>query len=226
MSAAHYISRAPGRLYHTKGKSDQSDMFSGGCFFIDHASGYVSIKHQVAINATETVKAKLTFERDAQSQGVVIKGYHTDNGIFNSSEFLEELLKKQQKIRFSGAGASHQNGAAERAIKTVVTMARTMLMHAAIRCPEDTFSTDLWTMAMDYAVWVYNRTPDMQSGLSAIEIWSRLRFEPMSETLSNCHVWGCPTYVLEPKLQKPGVKIPKWSPRSRRGVNMGFRKMH
>ena len=45
---------------------------------------------------------------------------------------MEELLKNQQKIRFSGAGASHQNGAAERAIKTVVTMARTMLMHAEL----------------------------------------------------------------------------------------------
>ena len=98
MSADHYISRAPVRLYHTKGKSDQSDMFSGGCVFIDHASGFVSIKHQVAINATETVKAKLTFEREAQSQRVVIKVYHTDNGIFNSSDFMEELLKKQPKI--------------------------------------------------------------------------------------------------------------------------------
>ena len=75
---------APGRLYHTEGKSDQSDMFSGGCIFIDYASGYMSIIHQVAINATEAVKAKLTFEREAQSQGLVIKGYHTDNGIFNS----------------------------------------------------------------------------------------------------------------------------------------------
>ena len=143
MCADHYILRAPGRIYHTKGKSNQYDMFSGGCVFIDHVSGYVSIKHQVAINGTENVKAKLTFEREAQSHGVVIKGYHTDNGIFNSSEFMEELLKKQQKIRFSGAGASHQNGAAERAIKTVITMARTMLMHAALRYPEDTFSTDL-----------------------------------------------------------------------------------
>ena len=69
MSANHYISRAPGRLYHTKGKPDRSGMFSGGCVFIYHASGYVSIKHQVAINDTETVKAKLTFEREAQSQG-------------------------------------------------------------------------------------------------------------------------------------------------------------
>ena len=47
----------------------------------------------------------------------------------------------------------------------------------------------------------------------------------MSETLSNFHVWVCTTYVLETKLQKPGVKIPKWDPRSRRGINMGFSKM-
>ena len=136
-------------------------MLSGGCVFIDHASGYVSIKHQVAINATETVNAKLSFEREAQCQGVVIKGYHTDNGIFNASDFMEERLKKQKKIRFSGAGASHQKGAANRAIKTVFTMAKTMLMHAALRCLEHKFSTDIWPMAIDYAGWVYNWIPDV-----------------------------------------------------------------
>ena len=87
-------------------------MFLVGCVSIDHASGYVSIKHQAAINATETVKAKLTFEREDQSQRVLIKGYHTDNMIFNYSEFIEELSKNQKNIMFSGAGVSHQNGAA------------------------------------------------------------------------------------------------------------------
>ena len=53
VSADHYILQAPGRLYHTKGKSDKSDMFSGGYVFIYHTRGYVSIKYQVAINATE-----------------------------------------------------------------------------------------------------------------------------------------------------------------------------
>ena len=48
----------------------------------------------------------------------------------------------------------------------------------------------------------------------------------MSETLSNSHVWGCTTYVLKPKLQKNGVNIPKWDPRSHIVVNMGIGKMH
>ena len=79
----------PGKIvssdHYTKGKSDQSEMFSGGCVFI---SVYVSIKHQVAINATKTVKAKLTFERKYKSQGVMINVYHTDNEIFNTSKFV------------------------------------------------------------------------------------------------------------------------------------------
>ena len=44
----------------------------------------MSIKHQVAIHATENVKAKLTFEREDKSQGVMINEYHTD--IFNISK--------------------------------------------------------------------------------------------------------------------------------------------
>ena len=95
VSADNYILRAPGRIYHTKGKSYPYDIFWGGFVFIDHASGYVRIKHQVAINSTETVKEKLTFEMEDQSRGVAIKGYHTDNGIFNASEFTWEMLKKQ-----------------------------------------------------------------------------------------------------------------------------------
>ena len=74
VSIDNYILRATGRLFHTKDKSYLYDMLSGGCVFVDHASSYVIIKHQVAINSTETVKAKLTFERGDQSQVVVIKG--------------------------------------------------------------------------------------------------------------------------------------------------------
>ena len=42
VSADHYILWSPGRLCHTKEKSDPYAMLSGGCVFIDHSSGYCS----------------------------------------------------------------------------------------------------------------------------------------------------------------------------------------
>ena len=79
VSSYHYILMDPGKLYHTKGKSNPCDMYSQGCSLIDHGSGCMSIKHQLDINATETVKSKLIFEREDKSQGVIISVYHTQN---------------------------------------------------------------------------------------------------------------------------------------------------
>ena len=48
---------------------------------------------------------------------------------------------------------------------------------------------------MDYVLWIYNRITDIQYGLYAIEIFSRSRFEPVPETLNNCHVCVFTTYI-------------------------------
>ena len=39
------------------------------------------------------------------------------------------------------------------------------------------------------------------------------------------HTFGCPVYVLDPRLQD-SKKVPKWSLRSRRGIYLGFSKVH
>ena len=97
-------------------------------------------------------------------------------------------------MRFSGVGTGHQNGVAERGIKTVVNMARTMLLHAAIHGPDDFVSTQLWPMAMDYAAWLYNHIPKMDSGVAPVELWSRMAQSTVM-LLDDCHVWGCPASV-------------------------------
>ena len=109
--------------------------------------------------------------------------------------------------------------------EVVINMAQTMMLHAAMRSPQGYVRTEDWPMAMDHAVWIYNHLPRMDSGASPEELWTRSN-TVTSRLLSDCHVWGSPTYVLEPKLHKSGVKIPKWRPRSRRGVNMGFSPRH
>ena len=63
---------------------------------------------------------------------------------------MEELLKNQQKIRFSGAGASHQNGESYLAINTVVNIESAILIQSWMICHKDTLSIDFgqrkWTM--------------------------------------------------------------------------------
>lgn len=230
VSVDHYQSSQPGRLYTSRGsprlsKSAKANMYQGGAIYVDHASKFISIQHQTSLSAADTVKGKLSYERDAYTVGVILQQFHTDNGVFTSKEFMADLMNSEQSVRFSGVGAAHQNGSAERNIQTIVNMARTMMLHAALRSPSGYISPDLWPMAMDHAVWLYNHIPSLETGLAPIELWSRST-QRSRTLLSDCHVWGCPTFVLEPKLQKGGIKIPKWAPRSRQGIFVGFSKLH
>ena len=67
---------------------------------------------------------------------VVIRKFRTDNGAFNSKDFIEALFKSKQQVEFSRVGAPHQNSVAKHGNKTVVDVARTMMMHAAIMSPK------------------------------------------------------------------------------------------
>ena len=78
-------------------------------------------------------------------------------------------------------------------------------------------------MAINYAVWVFNHLPRVDTGLCPDEMWSQSRTS--HDDLRRAHVWGCPVYVLEPALQD-GKKIPKWFPRARLGMFMGFSQVH
>ena len=182
----------------------------------------MSVHHQVSLNAMETIEAKMAFERQAFTTGIQVKAYHTDNGIYTSKDFTAELYKSGQSITHSGVGGHHHNGVAENAIKIVTRMARTMMIHCALRWPE-VAEKELWPLALSYAVHIYNHTPRQETMLCPIEVWSKTK---SSHSVLKCaQPWGCPTYVLDPKLQD-GNKIPKWQPRSRRGQFVGFSPIH
>ena len=80
-------------------------------------------------------------------------------------------------------------------------------------------------MEIDHSVWLYNWIPNTHNLLAPNEVWYCSIFDPVSDTLWNYHVWRCPTYVLEPKIQKSGVNIPKWYPRIWQVVDVGFIQM-
>ena len=76
---------------------------------------------------------------------------------------------------------------------------------------------------MDYAVWLWNRLPTIDSGYSPEELFSRSQSTHVS--LNRARVWGSPLYVLDPRLQD-GKEIPKWEKRSTAGMFMGFSPFH
>jgi hypothetical protein len=223
VSADQYISSVLGRRAHTKGKEPKHERFTGGTLFVDHATSFIFLRHQVSLRAGDTVLSKRAFEREALSMGVTVSAYRADNVPFGSKEFQDDLVAQNQTITFSGTGAHHQNGVAERAIGSITRWARTMLLHSVIHWP-DQVDLALWPFAVDYAVYLWNNLPQKDSLYAPIELFSGSKF-PSYDHLHRTHVWGCPVYVLDPRLQD-GHKLPKWTPRARRGRFLGVSPSH
>ena len=221
VSMDHFIVSTPGRLFSSRGRESQDSMYKGGLIFVDHASTYVHVEPVVNFTAGEAVRAKRAFESEMHSMGVTVVNYHSDNGVFTAAEFQDELIKLSQDIKLSGVGAHHQNAVAERMIGVVVSMARTMMLHAKMRWPK-AIGTKLWPMAMKHAQHLYNNVPNMNNVCPLDMI---LKTTVPRNHLRNMHVWGSPCYVLDPKLQDGG-HIPKFEPRSRQGVNLGWSPRH
>jgi hypothetical protein len=217
MSATH------GRLPHTKGKESKSKKYTGGTIFVDHSTSYIHHANQVSLRVGETLKAKNTFERFAKECGHTVNMYHADNAPFRAEEFVRDCTNKGQTVDYSGVGAHHQNGVAERAIRTVTTWARTMMLHQVLHWPTEA-RLDLWPFALNHAIYLWNHMPKRGTRMSPVELFTGSKF-PNYAHLQRSHVWGCPVYVLDPTLQD-GKKLPKWKPRARRGLYVGVSPIH
>ena len=90
--------------------------------------------------------------------GIKIRRYHTDNGIFKSKAFMNDVDENYQTIDFCGLDAHHQNGIAEWAIHTIIESAQTLLLHAHFLWP-DKINYNIWPFAVRHSVNIYNNLP-------------------------------------------------------------------
>ncbi|KAI2496716.1 hypothetical protein MHU86_17763 [Fragilaria crotonensis] len=67
VSVDHFVSSTKGRLFTSAGRSLNSELYSGGCLFNDHASGFVHIEFQTHLNTHETLMAKKTLNSCAET---------------------------------------------------------------------------------------------------------------------------------------------------------------
>ena len=225
VSMDQFVVTVPGRLPSGYGRENDNARFHGGTIFRDAGTGIIWIENQISLGAGETVLSKIRFEEWLWEQAAVeIRHLHGDNGIFTADMFREDCQKKSQAQSFSGVGAKHQNAQAERAIQTIMYMARTFLIHVSLHWSDrGVDDLALWSFAVKHAAWLYNRVPNRVSGLTPMELLTKTKAN--HKDLLRTHVWGCPVFVLDPKLQD-GKKIPKWNRRSRLGQFLGFSDEH
>jgi hypothetical protein len=188
---------------------------------VDHGSGYIQVRNQVVYSAVETFRSKQSYEQFALRHGVIVPNYLTGSGAFKANKFVKIINETQQRLHFCGTNAHHQNGVAERVIQTVSNLARAMILHASIHF-KDGVDASLWLMAVQYVVHVYNNTHG-DNAICPADIF--IVGTVPRHCLRDIHFWGSPVYVLDPKLQQ-GKKLPRWQPRSRRGMFLGLIQEH
>jgi hypothetical protein len=95
VSADHYISHIHGRVHGGFGKERVG--YKCGCLFVDHASGKMFNFAQYSTTAAETIDSTLRLEALARDEGLTIKHFHSDNGVFSSSEFKKHCNARHIK---------------------------------------------------------------------------------------------------------------------------------
>uniref|UniRef100_A0AAV1U7Z5 Integrase catalytic domain-containing protein n=1 Tax=Peronospora matthiolae TaxID=2874970 RepID=A0AAV1U7Z5_9STRA len=118
-------------------------------------------------------------------------------------EFYEdEGIEQQTTVPY----AHQTNGTAERAIRTIVTIGRSMLHHAKLeKC--------FWAEAAMTASYVKNRLPSPK-------VMHKTPFEIVHNSkpsVKHMRVFGCQVYILTPKERRL-----KWEPKARTGTFLGY----
>jgi hypothetical protein len=200
-----------------------SARYTAAAVYVDQATGYGFVYLQKSISEEETLQGKLAFERHCQMLGTKVQHYHADNGIFVSNGWKEACSKERQSWSYTGVSAHHQNGIAERRIRELQDMARTMIIHAQQRWP-DAIDQHLWPYALRMANDALNACPSLKH--KAQDTPESLFTG--SKVLQNPKHWnhfGCPAFVLARPLQSQGI-YHKWKQKSTIGVYIGRSPVH
>ena len=220
VSVDQMSSPVPGFVMQNTGKLTNK-RYNNATVFVDHFSGFTYTHVHQSTGAVEAIEAKRLFEQKAQELGVTIRHYHADNGIFNSAEFMAEVMNCKQSISFCGVSAHHQSGIAERRIRLLAEQARTQLVHAQHHNPK-AVNVHLWPYALRHATYLFNALPRQGKTLSPLALFTHSKVLP---NLSQMHPFGCPVYVLEQKLADQQSQA-RWDQRSKLGLYLGPSPVH
>ena len=180
------------------------DGFRFGITFTDDYSGLIFVyflKHK-----NQAVKALEQFLADTAPYGKT-KCIRSDNGTeYTCKEFQDVLRKNLIKHETSAPYSPHQNGTAERGMRTLFEMARCLLQESGL-------PKNLWTYAVMASAYIRNRCY-----FQRIQQTPFYMFSDKKPNLNNMHILGRKCFVYETLPKK------KLDARSREGIFVGYDK--
>lgn len=174
--------------------------------FIDDSTRWCEVRF--IRNKSDVLQAFKEYKARVETQtGCKIKCLMSDNGKEYCNKEFDEFLKKNGICRrLTIPHTPQQNGVAERKNRTLIEMARCLLIHSGL-------SHGFWAEAVATSNYLRNRCPTSSLGShSPFEAWN----EEVPD-LSNLKVFGAKTFVLEKGLGKS-----KFDPRSQEGILVGY----
>ena len=182
--------------------------YGGSNFFVlfkDDVSGYrhvYFIKHK-----SDTFRCFVEFTAMVRNKfGYGIKVLHTDGGgEFTSHQFKDFLASMGIEHEISSPHTPEQNGRAERDMRTLVESSRAMLY-------ANNLPTELWSEAVNTAVYIRNRLPSTQAPQTPFTMWAGKRAD-----LYHTRKFGCDAFMHMPDdLRK------KWEPKAKKLILIGY----
>lgn len=174
--------------------------------FIDDKSRYVEVV--MLKKRSDVITAFKAYKKRAEKEtGCQIKKIRTDNAKeYVSKEFNDFLEEEGIKRQLSVEYCPQQNGVAERANRTLVEMARCMLLQSGV--PDS-----LWAEAINTAAYIRNRCPTkLLENLTPMEAWS---FE--KPYVGFMRIFGSKVIALEKKPFRG-----KFEPKGKKYILVGY----
>ena len=92
-----------------------------------------------------------------------------------------------------------------------------------MRNPDNIDATS-WPFALNHACHIWNEVPK-EGSFSPSQILRKSFSRYALQIIKSLRVWGCPVYILDYRMAR-GKNLPKWEPKSRRGVYLGSSPAH
>ena len=89
VSVDQMISPTPGLIAQMVGRPTR-ERYKYATIYVDNYSGWSYVHLQKNPSIKETLQGKHAFEEFCRQQGITVRGYHADNGVFKASEWIKD----------------------------------------------------------------------------------------------------------------------------------------